>query len=771
MDIPTVRSRPILGALGLLWAGALAFTAHVTVGVGGVGHAGLWDRWVCDGVIGGSSLLCVARSRVGEDRRAWASIGIAIALCWLGELYWANFLAGQAHPPYPSWADAFSLAHYGLVYVGIVLFLRARVPRLSRTVWLEGIVGALALGSVSATVVFAPLLAARHDGAAAVVVKAAYPTFDLLLLMLVACGFMILGRRAGRDWALLGIGLTLSCVADSVYAVEMAKGTYQPGGWLDAAWPLSMSLIALAAWMPAPAAVRPREDAGDSRLRLPTGLFAVLGFGVLALEGIWRVSLVAHAFATLAVLMLFARLALAEREHGQLRRIAEEACTDELTGLANRRSLYDAVESALGRGRLVALVMLDLDRFVELSDTLGREASEELIRQVAGRLRGAAASGCLLARIGDDEFAAVLDAAGERIEGIGSTRQQAVALATAQALHESFHEPFALDGLLVTVRASIGVAFAGAHPNTRETLLQCADVAMCRARAQHTGVEVYSEDVDHRSFDDLLLVSELRRALAGSELVLHYQPKVTIADRRLAGVEALVRWEHPRLGLLGPDRFVPLVEREGLMRGLTLRVLELALAQQRRWRDAGEVVPVAVNLSPSSLIDTRLPSDIASLLARYRTPPEQLELEITEETVMRDPKRALDVIARIGELGVEFSLDDFGVGYSSLAQLRRLPVRTLKIDRSFIMNMGEGEQDVNIVRSTVQLAHSLHLRVVAEGVESAADVVELASCGCDIAQGFHFSRPLPAEALTGWLRAHAWATPRLWADDRSRSFS
>lgn len=759
-----VRSRPILGALGLLCVGALAFTAHVAVGVGGVGRTGVWDEWVYDGVIGVSALLCLARARVGEDRLAWASIGAAIALYWLGELYWAGFLAGRAHPPYPSWADAFWLAYYGPMYVGIVLLLRARVPRLSGTVWLEGLVGALALGSVSATVVFAPLLAAKHVGAAAVVVNLAYPTLDLLLVAFVASGFMILGRRAGRDWALLAIGLTLSCGADSVYVVEMAKGTYQPGGWLDAAWPLSMSLVALAAWV-RPPAVRPCEDAGRGRLRVLTALFAVLVFGVLAVQGIWRVSLAAHALATLAVLMLFARVAFAEREHGRLLRIAREARTDDLTGLANRRSLYDAVDSALAGGRAVALVMLDLDRFVELSDTLGREASEELVRQVAGRLRHAAPGGCLLGRIGDDEFAAVLHAAGEPTEDVGSTDGQAAALAAARALYESFDEPFALDGLLVTVKASVGVAFAGGPAGTRETLLRCADVAMCRARARHTGVETYGE-VDHRSFDGLLLASELRRALAGSELVLHYQPKVAIADRRLVGVEALVRWQHPRLGLLGPERFVPLVEREGLMRALTLRVLELALAQQRRWRDAGEVIPVAVNLSPSSLIDTRLPSDIAALLARHRTPPEQLELEITEETVMRDPKRALDVIARIGELGVEFSLDDFGVGYSSLAQLRRLPVRTLKIDRSFIMNMGEDEQDANIVRSTVQLAHSLHLRVVAEGVESAADVAELARCGCDIAQGFHFSRPLPADALAAWLRSNARVALPLRAHER-----
>ncbi|HTW41287.1 MAG TPA: EAL domain-containing protein [Solirubrobacteraceae bacterium] len=770
----------MLATLGLLLAGALAFSAHVTVHLGGAGHTSLWDHWLYDSVVGLSSLLCLWRARRGPDRLAWAAIGAAIALDWLGDLYWNNFLAASAHPPYPSWADAGWLAYYPPMYAGIMLLLRRRVPRLRASVWLDGLVGALALGSVSATVVFAPLLAAIHASDAALITNLAYPTLDMLLLAFVGCGFVMLGARAGRAWVLLGAGLALSCVADSAYVVEVAKGTYHAGGWLDAGWPLSMALLALAAWTQPPSSAGGREQASNSGLRLLTGLFALLVFGVLVVQGLWRVSIVAHSLATLAIAMLFARLALAEREHSQLLRIAEEAHTDDLTGLANRRSIYDAIETALGRGRRLALLMLDLDRFVELSDTLGRDTGEQLVRQVATRLRHAAPGGCQLARIGDDEFVAVLDLGGEHGDPAALAHDQAGAVAVARALRDALDEPFPLDGLLVTVRASVGVACVGEHASTREALLRCADVAMCRARAQHTGVETYSDDADHRNFDGLLFLSELRRALAGSplasgaltgneltgneltgnelaggELVLHYQPKVNIADGRLAGVEALVRWQHPRLGLLGAERLVPVAEREGLMRLLTLRVLELALAQQRSWREAGEVVPIAVNLSPSNLIDTRLPIDIASLLGRYRTPPNQLELEITEETVTRDPKRALDVIARIGELGVEFSLDDFGIGFSSLVQLRRLPVRTLKIDRSFIMNMSNDPQDANIVRSTVQLGHSLHLRVVAEGVESAANVAELARCGCDIAQGFYFSRPLPAEQFIAWLHTRS----------------
>ena len=243
---------------------------------------------------------------------------------------------------------------------------------------------------------------------------------------------------------------------------------------------------------------------------------------------------------------------------------------------------------------------------------------------------------------------------------------------------------------------------------------------MYQAKSRHTGVELYQAAGDGHTRDRLLLVSELRHALDSDELILHYQPKVSVGDGRFMGVEALVRWQHPRLGVLSPDSFVPLAEREGLMRLLTLKVLELALSQQDQWKKAGVTVPMAVNLSPANLLDTRLPDDVAGLLQKYDARASLLQLEITEETLMRDPNRALDSLARISELGVELSLDDFGTGYSSLAQLKTMPVCTLKIDRSFIMNMSDNQDDANIVRSTIQLGHSLNLNVVAEGVETGA---------------------------------------------------
>ncbi len=444
-----------------------------------------------------------------------------------------------------------------------------------------------------------------------------------------------------------------------------------------------------------------------------------------------------------AVLALLACLGLARREQSVLARTRVEAHTDELTGLANRRSLYEVIEEALAEQRPLALLLIDLNRFKEINDTLGHNVGDYLLQQVGERLRAAVyGEGELLARIGGDEFVALLDGAGEER-----------ALKAAGALRDAFEEPFPLDGLTIPVQASIGIGLAPHHASTRAEMLRCADVAMYRAKARGTIIESYVAESDVHSRDYLALVSDLRRAVGDGGLVLHYQPKQSLQGGKFAGVEALVRWQHPVLGLLPPSDFIAIAEREGIMRDLTIDVLDRALAQQREWREDGHRIPVAVNLSAASLLDSRLPDDVRALIDRHEAVPEDLELEITEDTLMQDPNRALAVIARISEMGVTFSLDDFGTGYSCLAQLKRLPVRSLKIDRSFITNMTNSVDDANIVRSAIQLGHSLNLCVVAEGIETPDHLRQLEEFGCDVAQGFHLGRPVPPEDIPRWLHA------------------
>jgi diguanylate cyclase (GGDEF)-like protein len=732
--------RGVRAAIALLVVGNCAYAAHVAFGFPGAGSYQLWNTWVYDSVYALAVLLCLARAISGRDRLVWGAAGLALLAFLLGEIYWDTTLAGMAEPPFPSWADAGYLAFYPLIVVAVVVLLRSHGQRPGRSVWLDGGVAALALAGVASTVVLDPVVTATHGDLAAAVTSLSYPILDVLLLGLVAGCLVLLGRAGGRPWLLLALGLFLNGATNTVYLYQSATGSYREGGWLDAGWPIAAALVAVAAWASRGSRRAPPARPGDSE-RWGEALmwtFAVPIAGVMLLDTFHPIPVAAHAILTLAVVALLARLGLALSQRGALARArGREARTDELTRLANRRRLYEAADAALADGRPVAMLLLDLNRFKELNDTLGHNAGDDLLRLVSERLRAVVPRGGLLARMGGDEFVLMLDGVAEE----GRARD------AAEALHDALEEPFPVDGLRIPVRASIGIGLAPLHSRARPELLRCADVAMYRAKTRRTGVEIYTPRGDGYRRAHLELVSELREAIASGQLVLHYQPKLALRDGRLVGVEALVRWQHPRLGLLPPAEFIGLAEREGLMRGLTLAVLDLALAQQQRWRKAGRAVPVAVNLSADSLLDRRLPNDIEASMARHGTGAGELELEITEGTLLLEPSRALDVIARISELGVSFSLDDFGTGYSSLAQLRRLPVRYLKIDRSFIQSMSENPEDASIVRSTIGLAHSLRLGVVAEGVETEAHLRELADWGCDVAQGFHLGRPCPAEQL------------------------
>jgi diguanylate cyclase len=485
----------------------------------------------------------------------------------------------------------------------------------------------------------------------------------------------------------------------------------------------------------------PRRGKRHSRVATAT-LAATVG-AILLVQLVAATPSLGHILLLAAVLALLACLGLARREQSVLAQTRVEAHTDELTGLANRRRLYEAIDQALAAKGRVALLLIDLDRFKEINDTLGHNVGDELLQQVGDRLRQMQTGGALLARIGGDEFVALLD----------GTDEESAALTVARSLRDAFGQPFPLDGLTIPMQASIGIGLAPQHASTRSEVLRCADVAMYRAKTRGTMIESYVAESDIHSRDYLSLVSDLRQAVGARGLLLHYQPKRSIKDGEFAGVEALVRWQHPQRGLLLPAAFIPIAEREGMMRDLTIDVLDRALQQQRRWREGGLRVPVAVNLSAASLIDSRLPDDVQSLITRHDADPADLELEITEDTLMQDPNRALAVIARISEMGVSFSLDDFGTGYSCLAQLKRLPVKSLKIDRSFIMNMTHSAEDTNIVQSAIQLGHSLNLRVVAEGIESPEHLRQLEDFGCDVAQGFHLGRPLPPEQIPGWLQS------------------
>jgi diguanylate cyclase (GGDEF)-like protein len=457
-------------------------------------------------------------------------------------------------------------------------------------------------------------------------------------------------------------------------------------------------------------------------------------------------------FVGLLVLYL-TMLAVVSGASARLRRRAADkeqaALADALTGLANRTAFQNLVHRALlaarRRDTLVAVMLMDLDRFKEVNDTLGHHNGDLLLQRIASRLEGVLREGETVARLGGDEFAILLPDVPHR----GAVAQ------VAKRFMKVLEEPVAVGGLALQVDASIGIALYPEHGHHVEALTRTADVAMYKAKESRSGFEFYNEEHNRNDAGRLALVGELRRAIDEGELVFYYQPKVDLQSGRIAGVEALARWEHPRRGLLPPDEFVPLAERSSLLRAMTVHLIDTALRQCSVWRAQGIEMNVAVNLSTQNLLDLQLPSDLDRLLSSWRLPPGSLEFEITESTIMGDTRRAMAILTKLSQIGVRLSVDDFGTGYSSLSYLKQLPVSALKIDKSFVMTMNEDDGNAMIVQSTIDLGHNLGLQVVAEGVESEKVYSQLAALGCDYGQGYFLSRPLPPDKMTRWLEVFA----------------
>jgi diguanylate cyclase (GGDEF)-like protein len=446
-------------------------------------------------------------------------------------------------------------------------------------------------------------------------------------------------------------------------------------------------------------------------------------------------------FEGVLIVLFIALMPILRRVVRRVRRQMEEieyrALYDDLTGLPNRTLFRDRTTEAIS-GRSAAVMLLDLDRFKEINDALGHATGDLLLQEVGARLRDELGDDTLFARLGGDEFGVLLPEAS--VED---------ALTRAAAVHAALQKPFALRGLPLEIATSIGIAHFPEHGTDVDTLLQRADVAMYLAKDARAGTAVYDSAQDANDADRLALAAELRRAIEEEQLVLYFQPKADLRSGAIVGVEALVRWQHPERGVVPPNEFIPVAERTGLIRPLSRYVLAAAIEQCGQWNAEGRRLHVAVNLTIPDLLDLELPDYIFGLLTDARVDASQLELEITESAILADPFRVRQVLTRFNEMGVDLAIDDFGTGYSSLAYLRRLPVQTIKIDRSFVMRMCEDESDATIVRSTVDLAHNLGLNVVAEGVESQEIWNALCALGCALAQGYFISRPLPADELEG----------------------
>ncbi len=440
---------------------------------------------------------------------------------------------------------------------------------------------------------------------------------------------------------------------------------------------------------------------------------------------------------------LIGELLKSKKRSDKLQRIAT---TDELTGLGNREEFHAtigrriaAVQEAEGR---FAVLLMDLDRFKEINDTLGHHYGDVLLKELGPRLTSALGEGSFVARLGGDEFGILL---------AEDTDDVAVLEVVIGRMFKSVSRPFMIDELSLEVGASVGVARFPQDGEDSHALLRCADIAMYAAKETQTDYKIYTAEQNQHSKHRLGVLSGIRHALVQDEIVVHYQPIIDLEKMTVRGAEGLVRWQHPEHGLIPPGAFVQTVEQTGLIGPLTRHVLERSIAECAAWRKDGRDMSVAVNLSVRNLLDHDLPKQIERLLSAYGLPPESLQLEITESMIMSDPERALATVSRLSGLGARFSVDDFGTGYSSLANLRKLPIDELKIDRSFVSPMLQNESDLIIVRSTINLGHDLGLNVIAEGVEDNGTLQRLAKLGCDLAQGYHVSKPMPADAFNNWL--------------------
>lgn len=428
----------------------------------------------------------------------------------------------------------------------------------------------------------------------------------------------------------------------------------------------------------------------------------------------------------------------------QVNDLAYMAHHDSLTGLANRVLFHDTFKQKItkpGFGHAV-LLLLDLDRFKEVNDTLGHHIGDKLLQKIGPRLQRVLADrNIVLSRLGGDEFTVLIDDVSDRD----------TILQYAKKLLNSLREPIMVDDMKLEIDASIGIAQYPADGIDSHELLRSADVAMYEAKAKGGGIVIYDQSADKHTPERLALISELNSAIREGKLVLHYQPKVNLKNGEVIGFEALVRWQHDEMGLLYPEKFIPLAEVSDAIHYLTQEVFRLALQQQQKWIVRGYQLPVAINLSARNLIDDRCVNVLRDLIKIYDVQPGMLELELTETALMHDPEAAIELLNQLAELGIKLTIDDFGTGYSSLSYLRRMPIHALKIDTEFVINMLANEQDSIIVLSTISLAHNLNLDVVAEGVEDKDTMVRLKKMGCDMVQGYFIGKPAPWPEIELWL--------------------
>ena len=703
------------------------------------------DGWCVCGIEAVASFMCIARGlNRHPGRSAPLALGFALLSWTMGDVMLTWESLGGKTPPTPSWADLFYIGFYPLAYIAAVKLLRQAMGRLSRPNWLDGLVAGLGAAAVCAAFAFHDIVHAAGGSALSAATNLAYPVGDLLLLSLVIGGTVLLSGRGTMPWFLLAAGVALNVIGDTFNLFQNGVLASTFGSDFNAiAWPASIVLMAMSVWMK-PRALDPMHEQRTAGFMLPA-VAAVAGLAILVIGSVHAFPRVALGLATATVVVVGARLSLSARD---LRLVTEErhrqAQTDELTGLGNRRHLLHVIDTYFTdfhdpwtAERSLAFLYIDLNHFKEINDSFGHPAGDELLRQLGPRLMRAVPETGSVFRLGGDELAVLLVDA-----------DVARATEVAERIIAEVVEPFNLHKMSASVGASIGIALAPQDATEGTGLMWCADTAMYRAKLGDVSHVFYDQDVDGGE-QQLNLVEELRDAVENGNFVLHYQPQQDLRSGEILAVEALIRWPHPRLGLVPPLKFIPLAEDSGLMKPLTTWVLGEAMAQCAAWRASGRMLAVSVNVTPTNLLEEGFTDLVIDLLEKNGLPGEALVIEITEMSIIKDFARSKTVIEELRDLDIVVSIDDFGAGFTSLAYLSSLAVGELKLDSTFITGLGtEGkERDLELVRATIQLGHDMRLRVVAEGIEDGDTLDLLSELGCDLAQGYYISRPMPANKL------------------------
>jgi diguanylate cyclase (GGDEF)-like protein len=693
-------------------------------------------RWTWLACGGFAALACIQRGHARRyDSLGWFTLAGATIAATVARFHGTLVPAAAASTMVGRTA---AIVYPILLVSSAMLVLHGRMPDATWAMRIEGASGFFGAAAVAA-VLLGPsgrasmLLSGGSTGMA--------PALAALLAAAAVGGLVMSGGRGGRA----GLALTAAMLCLSGSTIIGTVGHSARPALQGSGWALTIALIALAAALDdANEAVKPWPAALlDGSLAMGVVALGVVAWGLGHRLGPWATVPAILALTSVGVRSVLTRLdarALTDSRH--------QARTDDLTGLANRRYFYERVETALAGRSLsdpLAVMVIDLDRFKEINDSLGHHAGDEVLRLIGPRLAGAVSVRDVLARLGGDEFSVLIE--GGDLEWV---------VASANRVCDSLRESFMIGDVQLTVDASVGVAMWPDHARTLDDLLARADIAMYRAKSERSGVRTYEERGDAPTWERLHLLELLRTALHSDDpvsdgLIVHYQPKLHVKTGAVEGVEALVRFDHPDGTLLFPDLFIAMVENAGLMMDLTLSVLRIAIRQCQEWRQMGILLNVAVNVSTSNLLDLAFPHQVMTLLKEFDLSPSALAIEVTESSLMQDRVRCLDVLHRLRAIGIKISVDDYGTGHSSLAYLRDLPADELKLDRTFVQGMAEDPKVSAIVESTVALAHALDLSIVAEGVETDEDLDRLRQFDVDVVQGYLFSRALSPEQIMEWF--------------------